>query len=196
MKQFLSLIAMVAMISSPAFAQTKKKTAAPAPTPASSTPTYSYSGGGSSSYSSGPAFSAAASLGSLDGTFLVGPSLYVEWPMTLDGKDFAFGGRTGIYFMSGGYVIPIMATGKYNFAASSNIKPYVGLDMGLAIAKSSDVTVTVLGVTTTVSGGSATKFALLARPGINFGEGGKWFAELPLGTFGAFVILPTFGYHF
>ncbi|MBS1959056.1 MAG: hypothetical protein JST80_06250 [Bdellovibrionales bacterium] len=204
MKQFATLIAVVAMISSPAFAQSKKKTHVKSATPAasepaatSSTPTYSYSGGSTStSYSSGPHFSAAASLGAVDGNFFAGPSLFVEWPTNLDGNDFAFGAQTGMYFHSGGWTIPIMPTGKIFFRANGNIKPYVALSIGISITHY-DTSTTVASVTVPGASGTLTKFALLARPGINFGEGDKFFAELPLGTMaGGFAIAPTFGYHF
>lgn len=195
MKQFMSLVAVLAFISTPAFAQKKKTTVKTAPAtsaPAHSTPapTYSYSGG-SSSYSSGPNFSAAATLGSIDGTFFFGPSLFLEWPTTLDGKNFTFGAQSGIHFGSTSGVslwnLPIMATGKYLFEASGMIKPYVALAMGISIFHGS-----VAGISDT-----SAKFGLLVRPGMSFGQEGKLFAELPLGTMGGgFAILPSFGYHF
>src|SRR6476619_2183347 len=103
MKAFVTTLAMLAVLSTPAFAQKKKKTtvktapAASAPAATSSpAATYSYSGGSASTYGSGPNFSAGANLGSVDGTFLFGPSVYAEWPSTLDGHDVAWGAQTGI----------------------------------------------------------------------------------------------------
>jgi hypothetical protein len=208
MKQFITTVAMLAMISTPAFAQKKKKTTVhttPTTTTTTTTtttpsaPVYSYNGGNTSTAASGPNFAVAATLGSVGGAFTIGPSFYAEWPMTLEGNDFAFGAQTGFWFFDGGWAIPVMATGKYTFHVSGSIKPYVAVGLGIALLHANGVSFTNPFTGTTTTGGSDTsvKFAFLARPGINFGQADKFFAELPLGTIGSgFAILPTFGLRF
>ena len=90
-----------------------------------------------------------------------------------------------------------MAEGQFNFKANGKISPYIGLAMGLTIFHASAATGTVGAVSYSVGGGTSTDFAMLVKGGVFFGDEGKYYAELPLGTMGsAFAIFPTIGMKF
>jgi hypothetical protein len=149
------------------------------------------------------------SLGAVDGTFVWGPGLQLEWPVIIEGNSFAFGFQTGFYYSSTSqevlgvkatgkeWGIPLMVTGKYLIPTDVNIlKPYLALAMGLGIDHSSGEAI-VANAVTKVASETNIHFTLLARPGVTFGEEQRWFAELPIGVmFTDFAILPTIGYHF
>jgi hypothetical protein len=195
MKRIITLVATIAIVGSPAFAQKRKSTQSSKPAasaPAQEQPTYSYSGGSGTSYSNGPQFSALASLGSVGGGFGIGPSILAEWPVQLDSATLMVGGQVGVLF-GDSTIIPILVNGRYTFSSTGSITPYVGMSMGISIAPGSSTT--VAGITVTSS--SSTAFTFLARGGVNFGSENRFFAELPLGAMSsAFAILPSFGYRF
>jgi hypothetical protein len=177
----------------------KTETIAPKTTASTGSTSDAYAGEGE--------LNVTGSLGAVDGNFVWGPGLQVEWPVVIDGDSFAFGFQTGFYCASTSeeilnvrttskiWGIPLMVTGKYLIPTETNfLKPYLALGMGLGIdhngaVKRSGVTVQ--------SGETNVHFTLLARPGVTFGEEQRWFAELPFGVlFTEFAILPTIGYHF
>ncbi len=145
--------------------------------------------------------SAGFSIGVLNSAFALGPSFKIELPKTIDGNHFRFGGETGFYYVSKngvhGFAIPLMATGTYLMNIPGEFKPYFGAGLGISFDHASTGDVTVGPVT--VSGTSSTDvhFAFLAIPGMSFGNDGKFYAEIPIGTlYDGFAVLPTFGMHF
>jgi len=166
-----SVIAAVAVISGSAFAASDSRRPAYA---SSSAPNHD-----------GFVLSADASVGSLLEKFHFGAGIHAEAPIYMDGHRFLFGAKTGFYFGPSdptSWVIPFLATGTYELKSSGNFKPYFGAGIGVSIAHAE---------------GTSTNFAFQVDPGIGFGEGGKYYIELPLGTMAKnFFILPSIGVHF
>ena len=142
-----------------------------------------------------PQFDVALAIGTVDGHFAFGPRAFLEFPTTLDGNQFKFGAETGfIYATTTGakfWSVPLMANGSYLFKNTGEMfKPYIGLSMGFSIDHTSFDS-------SFFPSDTSVHFALLARPGMSFGENHQWFAELPIGTmFTGFALFPTIGYHF
>ena len=140
--------------------------------------------------------SAAASLGSLNSYLAFGPSVRVETPLNIQGERYLFGGETGFYYAtkanSTGFSVPMMATGKYLFKPVETYHFYAGLGIGVSVDHSNDTLFSANGTST-----NAVSFAILLHPGVSLGENGKYFIELPFGSFfNGFAFLPTFGAHF
>lgn len=203
MKHWIFLGAIALMLSNPAFAQRTKKTTITTTTSDSST-TASSSSGGSASISHKPIFSGTFGLGTAASKFHFGVGFQAEFPTRIDNNQFRFGGQTGFLFGPSSpttWIIPILATGTFLIPTHSELKPYIGLGMGVGIAHVSigNTSVTVGGVTVSTGGASGTNvdFALLIKPGVEIAPDRKFFAELPFGTLGSdFAILPSVGYHF
>jgi opacity protein-like surface antigen len=144
-----------------------------------------------------PLMSADFGLGSTADRFHLGVGLHVEAPVNYEGNRFRFGGQTGFYIHPGSpsdYVIPIMATGIYDFRVTGTLKPYLGLGIGLSITHYSGYTYDGLGIS---DSGTNTDFALLIKPGVNFGMNEQYYFEIPFGTMANnFTILPSVGVHF
>ncbi len=210
MKKLLSVLALTAFISGAAYAEdAAPKAAAPAAvkkkkkkavtvkttTATTTTKTSTHEDGTTTHHSSSTAknieFSGSLGLGSAASKFHFGFGLQAEIPTTLDNNNFRFGLQSGFYYGPSSpstWIIPILATGAYEFKHDTDgFMPYVGLAMGISISHAS-------------AGGlsaSSTDFAILFKPGANFGEGKKYFVELPIGTMGGdFCILPSVGMHF
>ncbi len=162
----------------------------------------------SSSYSGQSESSVTGSIGAVDGNFVFGPGFQMEWPVIIEGNQFAVGWQTGFYYSamtetffgleakSKAWSIPIMASGKYIFDSSVGfLKPYFALAFGLGI---DHVTGDVVAASVFARKSETNiHFTLFARPGVTFGETQHWFAELPIGVmFTDFAIMPTIGYHF
>jgi hypothetical protein len=134
-------------------------------------------------------WSGSVGLGTAASKFHFGVGIKAQVPTTIDNNDFKFGLRSGFYLGPSdptNWILPILATSEYDFRVENALKPYVGIELGLSIAHSSFAT-----------GSTSTDFAFLFNPGVNFGDGQKYFFELPLGTmFSSFVILPSVGMHF
>jgi opacity protein-like surface antigen len=204
MKKIVTLVAMLAIVSAPAFAAPKKKTTVKtttttttdsSATAANSSPSYSSS---SAPMHNGLLVSGELGLGTLGSKFAFGFGLRVESPMSLEGNHVRFGLQTGFYYGPSDpstWTIPILAIGTYDFRVTSGtIKPYVGLGLGVAISHANGVDVPGFG---TIGGGSSTDFAWQLKPGAGFGNEGKMYVELPLGTIsGTFYIIPSIGMHF
>ena len=207
MKNLVSVLALIAIISSPAFAQVKKKKKVVKTTTTTetttSTPAVSEPAPAMHSTHEGPELSVNFGLGTLASKFHFGFGFKAQWPMTMDGNDFKFGGQTGFYFGPSSpstFVIPVLATAQYEIKTTNAMKPYAGIGIGFAFAHASQgsSTVTAAGATVTVDGPSAssTDFAFLFIPGFNC-EDGKYYAELPIGVINtSFALLPTVGMHF
>jgi hypothetical protein len=205
MKKFIAALAFTAIIASPSFAATKKvvKTTTTTTTPAvdhsqSSAPAYTSHAG----YSHGaPFWGVGFGLGTVGSRFAFGPTLKAQWPVELSGNQFKFGARTGFIFgpsSPSAFTIPILATAEYEFSVANQLKPFLGLEMGLTFshAGGSD-DVTVGGVTFKGASSSSTDFALLFVPGFSFGDSHMYYFEIPLGVIAtSFAIFPTVGMHF
>ena len=199
MKKFIAALAFTAIIASPSFAATKKvvkKTTTTTTTPATEAPapaatTYAHST---------PIWSVAFNLGTAGSKFVFGPTLKAQWPVNLSGNAFKFGGRTGFLFGPSDpttFTIPILATAQYDIATSNQLKPYVGLEMGITWTHISGGASVTFGGNTYGGSTSSTDFAVLAVPGVNFGDNHMYFAELPLGVISSsFTIIPGVGMHF
>lgn len=188
---------------SAAEAASKKTIAAPKATQVAAPAT------GSNTHTGDGELNVTGSLGAVDGNFVWGPGLQLEWPVIIEGNSFAFGVQTGFYYSSMSqealgvkasakeWGIPLMVTGKYLIPTDVNIlKPYLALAMGLGIDHTSGEAI-VANTVTKVAGETNVHFTMLARPGVTFGGEQRWFAELPIGVmFTDFAILPTIGYHF
>lgn len=155
------------------------------------TDTVRTSSSGSSVWDSSPTtFSISGPLTLLDGSAYWGVAGTIKhefYPALFAAID------TGLHFRSGAWFFPIMPAIYYNVPLDmgSNVTPFIGLSMGLAISHSS---VTVL--TTTVSDTSA-QFDMLFHFGANFGQEQKIFADVKLGVLGgAFQFSPAIGYNF
>jgi hypothetical protein len=161
-----------------------------------------------SSYSTVSESSLTGSIGSVDGNFVFGPGFQMEWPVILEGNQFAFGWQTGFYYSStSGTVsgvkvkskvwgLPIFATGKYLFQSGIDfLRPYLGFAFGMGIDRESGEVAIAGGIESRTE--TNLHFAMLIRPGLTLGESQRWFAELAVGElFTDFAILPTVGYHF
>jgi opacity protein-like surface antigen len=201
MKKFIAALAFTAIIASPSFAATKKTkkttTTTTTTTPAVDNTTYTST---HASYQKSPIWSVSFGVGSVASKFGFGPMLKAQWPVDLQGNDFKFGGRTGFLFGPStptSFSIPVLVTAEYDIRTSNALKPYIGLEMGIAFSHASVGDTTIGGVT--ISGGSAssTDFAFFFVPGLEFGEGHLYFVELPLGVVASnFTILPSIGMHF
>ena len=162
-----------------------------------------------SSYSGNADAAITGSIGSVDGNFVFGPGFQMEWPVIVEGNQFAIGFQTaflytsnsvktvaGINTKSKSWGIPLMISGKYLIPTGVDfLKPYFAISTGLSIDHGSvetDVTGTNVKTSST-----DLHFAILFRPGVTFGDTQHWFAELPMGVmFTDFAILPTAGYRF
>lgn len=210
MKSIITLVALTIM-ASPSFAATKKTvktTKTTTTTSSDNSAHHSAASDSSNTYSAhtpsshdGLNWQAGLGLGTAGSAFHFGPRVHGLISVSkMDAGEILVGGETGFLFGPGTvttWVIPIMAEGQFNFKGTGKITPYAGLSMGVSIFHGSAATVTALGTTVSVGGGTTTNFAMLAKGGLFFGEENKYFAELPLGTMGsAFAIFPTFGMRF
>ncbi|MBC7397720.1 MAG: outer membrane beta-barrel protein [Bdellovibrionales bacterium] len=201
MKKLITTLALAAFIASPAFAATKKKTTihntTSTTTPAVdhternqpiTTATTSNNGDGFPTPRShaSPEFAVSLGLGTIYSRFVFGVGFKAQWPVEMDGNDFKFGGQTGFYLAPSStstFIIPFLGTAEYEFRTSNSLKPYIGVGLGLTIAKASGFD-------------SSTDFGFLFIPGVNC-EDGHYFAEIPIGTLGGgFAVLPSVGMHF
>lgn len=207
MKSIATLAALI-MMATPSFAATKKAsakatkttTSTPAPKATESTSTSSESSHSESKVK----FNAGFGLGTAGSAFhfgVLGGGM-ISLANTEIG-EITVGGQTGFLFGPGTYttwIIPIMAAGQLTFKPTGNMTPYAGLAMGVGIyhfnsgltaAQEAALNAAGASVTTT-----STYFAMLVKGGVNF-SGGKYYAELPLGTLGnAFCIFPSVGMNF
>jgi outer membrane protein W len=193
-----SLIALIVAIAiaNPAFAATKKKkttvkTATPAAeTAAAPAPTHSES----SHHDWTP--SASFGLGSIGSNFHLGVLGKYETNATIQGTPITVGGRTGFILgvdTPSGWVIPLTATASYEIKNGGGLRPYIGVDMGIAIYHTNNIT--VAGFTVANSSNTSVKFAGLIVPGVHFTH--QIYGELPFGTIaGGFTIFPSVGMHF
>ena len=138
----------------------------------------------------GAEFSTDFGLGTISSKFVFGFGLRLEFPVMVDNTRLTFGGQTGFYIGPSDpttWLIPILATGSYEFKVAGEIKPYLGIGLGLSFAHASLGNVSA----------SSTDFAFLFKPGVNFGDAHRCYFELPIGTMGSgFALLPSIGYHF
>jgi opacity protein-like surface antigen len=190
MKKIITLVAVLAMVSSPAFAARKKKTTVKTTTETSVPVTTTYSSHSEAPLHSDLLLSGEFGLGTAADKFHFGVGFRAEFPMNLEGNHVRFGGQTGFYFGPSSpttWMIPILAIGTFDFKVSSGtIKPYIGLGLGLAISHAS----------TAFASASSTDFMWQFKPGASFGSN-NMYVELPLGTIaGSFYILPSIGMHF
>jgi len=171
MKKKIALLAFATLITLPALAETR----------VADSPTVSHS--------DQVEWSGDFGLGTVDSKFHFGVGVKAQVPVTIQNNDFKFGLRSGFYLGPSGstdFIIPVLAAGEYDFRVSGNLKPYAGIEIGASITHSS------FG-----SGSTSTDFALLFVPGVNFGEGERYFFEIPLGTLASdFAFLPSIGMHF
>jgi hypothetical protein len=193
MKSFLIAFSLAVVMASPASATAKKKKTT---VKTSNTPQYveASSGRGESSTSSGLKFGAATALGSIGGDFHFGVLFQLDAPLDLQGADLTAGLKTGFLLGPGSayttWFIPVLGTATYHFASNHpSMKGYLGVDLGLAIGHLS---------ADGFAGLTKVMFAGMLRPGVDIN--GKFYAELPFGTFAnslvGFSILPTFGMRF
>ena len=209
MKSIITIVALVIM-ASPSFAATTKKSVAKTTTSAAKTSAPTTTAESTNTYTShhsnsGINWTAALGLGSAGSLFHFGPLVNgMVSVANMDAGEILVGGQTGFLYGPGSgtsWIIPIMVSSQMNFKASGKITPYAGLAMGVSIFHSGAVSTVAsafnaLGLGTTISANS-TDFALLAKGGIFFGDEGKYFAELPLGTMGSsFAVFPNVGMKF
>ncbi len=188
--KFLSFAAVLALV----FA-----TSSWAKTPPKQQPTYS-----SSSSHSGSGMIDWGVAGPLT---LIGGTAY--WGATVTGlyeimPDLSIGGETGFQFASATgatlWNIPILLSGRYMLhiqGLGSNMKPFVGLGIGMGIA-SAGVSVAVGSVTVGASSTSAV-FEMMAHAGMIFSDHGNkgLFARLSMGVMSSsFAFAPSVGYYF
>jgi hypothetical protein len=188
--KLITLVSCALMFSAPAFAKPKAQaTNTPAPA-AYSSPTSSSDGS--------IHWNVAGPLELIDGNVLFGALISGDYFIR---NDISVGGESGFMIGSfnGGtnFEFPIVATGKYHFriASASNLRPFVGLGMGLSILHSS-VNTTVGPIT--VSGSSTdAKFRFEVKGGTSFQQSPGWMAELRMGVVGSgFLFMPSVGYEF
>ena len=208
MKSIITIIALVIM-ASPSFAATTKKSAKKTNTTSTtntaattdSTNTYTSKHTNNDSID----WQAGLGLGTAGSEFHFGVIANGLVPVAkTEVGDILVGGQTGFLYSPGttsGWIIPIMAEGQFNFKNTNKLTPYAGLSMGVAISHSSYTSPTYTFGGTTIGGttasGTDTSFAMLVKGGVFFGNDGKYYAELPLGTMGsAFAIFPTVGMKF
>jgi hypothetical protein len=161
-----------------------------------------------SSYGGDSTKNITLSLGIIDGNFTFGPGFQMEWPIVIDGKDFAMGFHTAFYYNAHSkealgvktstkeWGIPLLYSGKYLFKSTVDfMKPYFAISTGIGIDRAI--------VTSNATGADVKNnstnlhFVFLLRPGLTFGNSKTWFAELPIGVmFTDITILPTIGMHF
>jgi hypothetical protein len=131
-------------------------------------------------------------LGTVDSKFHFGAGIKAQVPVTYENNDFKFGLRSGFYLGPSNptdFIIPVLATSEYDFRVNGNLKPYLGVELGLSITHSSGHD--------GYGGNTNTDFAFLCVPGVNFGDGDRYFFEMPLGTLASdFAFLPSIGIHF
>jgi opacity protein-like surface antigen len=203
MKSIATLAALI-MMATPSFAATKKAsakatkttTSTPAPKATESTSTSSESSHSESKVK----FNAGFGLGTAGSAFhfgvLGGGMISVA---NTEIGEITVGGQTGFLLHPGTvtqWIIPIMAAGQLTFKQTANMTPYAGLAMGVGIGHASISSTNPFTGTTSSVSNTATDFAMLVKGGVNF-SGGKYYAELPLGTLGnAFCIFPSVGMNF
>ena len=187
MKNFIATFALATLIAAPTFAATVKKTTT---TTTSSPAVVSEPAVHNYSRSNEILWGVSFGLGTVDGKFHFGFGLKGQMPFTIDNNDFKFGLRSGFYLGPSGstdWLLPILATSEYDFRVMNQLKPYIGLEIGLSIDHASYGN----------SGQTGVDFALLFVPGMHFGSNEIYFLELPLGTiWNSFVLLPSIGMHF
>jgi len=196
MKSIFTIAALVIMASTSFAATTKKTSTKTAPAATENTNTYSSQHKSNDSIN----WTAGFGLGTAGSQFhfgVLGHGLVSVSKM--EAGEILVGGETGFLFGPGtitSWIIPIMAEGQFNFKGNGKITPYAGLAMGLGIFHSS-ASVSVTGFGTSGVSSTSTDFAMLAKGGVFFGNEGKYYAELPLGTLGSsFAIFPTVGMKF
>jgi len=167
---------------------------------------------GPSSFGSESQFALTGSIGAVDGNFVFGPGIQLEWPMMIDGSEFGVGFQTGFLYSTKSvevagiskvsaktWGIPLLFHGRYIFPSNvSFLKAYFGLATGISVDRSSVTTnIFATGNGEVKSNDTTVHFVFFFKPGVTFGETQRWFAELPLGVyFTEFTILPTVGYRF
>lgn len=213
MKKIVSLMAVLAVVSTPAFAAPKKKTTVKKTTETTTTtttqttttpvadtpalppsPRQTYA---SKTYGTG--WSADAGFGSVAEKFHLGIGVKYEMPLTLESTTLKVGGRTGFYFGPSDpstWFVPIAATATYELKTEGGFKPYFGVDIGFAIFHSSGADVIVPGLgTQTIGGDTNIRFLGMVRPGAHLGQ--RYYIEVPVGVIGSnFAIIPSVGMHF
>ena len=196
MKHFIPFLVLSLALANPALAAAKKKkttvkTATPT-TETVATPVQSHSE--SSHHAWTP--SASFGLGSIGSNFHLGVLGKYETLVDIQGTPITVGGRTGFVLgvdTPSGWVIPLTATASYEIKNGGGLRPYIGVDMGIAIYHTNDITVG--GFTLANSSSTSVKFAGLIVPGVHFTH--QIFGELPFGTIaGGFTIFPSVGMHF
>ena len=183
MKKNIALLAFATLLAVPAFAETKV---------VKTTTTTTTEDAHTVSRSDQVEWSGDFGLGTVASKFHFGVGVKAQVPVTFDNNDFKFGLRSGFYLGPSDptdFIIPVLATAEYDFRVSGNLKPYVGIEMGLSVTHSSGAD--------GFNGNTSTDFAFLFVPGVNFGEGERYFFEIPLGTLASdFAFLPSIGMHF
>jgi outer membrane protein W len=196
MKNSLTVLILAIAFANPALAAAKKKktpvkTATPAAeTAAAPAPTHSES----AHHDWTP--SASFGLGSIGSNFHLGVLGKYETTANIQGTPISVGGRTGFLFgvdTPSGWVIPLTATASYEVKNGGGLRPYIGVDMGIAIYHTNDIKVG--GFTVANSSRTSVEFTGLIVPGVHFTN--QIYGEIPFGTVaGGFTIFPSVGTHF
>lgn len=165
----------------------------------------------SSSYSrhsdGGFKFEARPGLGTVASTFTFGASVEGKYGFAVGSGQIFAGLESGFYHASPSTgitgtsysvnMIPIQATGSYEFQVSRSIKLSAGASLGIGIGSGSASADNNLfpGVDLTAYSRSGTSFMWSARPGMVLND--TFVAVLPLGTTdGSFYFLPSIGARF
>ena len=189
MKPALIALALSLVLATPAAeaAGKKKRTVVKTATPAASAEISSAPGQDHPAASSWTPVASFA-LGSIGSRFHLGVHGKYTTRVTVQGTPLETGIRTGFLLSLdtvGGWVVPVTATATYEFQNGGGLRPYFGVDLGIALFNLSR------------SGASNTsvEFTGLLVPGVHINE--KTFVELPFGTIGgAFTLLPGVGMKF
>ena len=132
--------------------------------------------------------SAAFGLGSIGSRFHLGVQGKYTTRTHVQGTPLETGIRTGFLLSLdtlGGWVIPVTATATYEISNGGGLRPYIGVDLGIAI----------FNVSRGGFSNTSVEFTGLLVPGVHINE--KTYLELPFGTIGgAFTLLPSVGMKF
>ena len=167
-----------------------------------------YSSNYNSNADAGFKFEARPGLGTVSSTFAFGASLEGKYGFNVGhGQNIFAGLESGFYHSSQAYpgnqfvsifanMIPIVATGSFEFPVSHKVKLSAGTSLGIAlITAGASIDSTQLPGVTAPPSQTSTKFIWSVRPGMVLND--MFVAELPLGTVdGAFYFLPSIGARF